>query len=132
MAFLVECAFLDFLPVLGTGTVLLPWTLFKLLWGEYMYAFALLGIWGISQLVRQVIQPKVIGDSMGMATVPSLILLYVGYRLAGVVGMIVAVPLGILIMAMNRAGFFDNSKKSFMVLWQGLHEFRQFTDEDLK
>lgn len=125
-------AFLDFLPVFGTGTVLIPWTILKLLWGEYMYALALFGIWGISQLVRQVIQPKVIGDSMGMATVPSLILLYVGYRLAGVAGMIVAVPLGILMMAMNRAGFFDNSKKSFLILWHGLHTFRQFTDEDLK
>lgn len=125
-------AFLDFLPVFGTGTVLIPWTILKVLWGEYMYALALFGIWGISQLLRQVIQPKVIGDSMGIAPLPALILLYVGYQLAGVAGMIAAVPLGILAVAMNRAGFFDNSKKSILILWYGIHAFRQFTDEDLK
>lgn len=128
----IPIAFLDFLPVFGTGTVLLPWTIFKLLEGKYMYALGLVAIWGISQLVRQVIQPKVIGDSMGMAPLPSLVLLYIGYKLAGIAGMIAAVPLGILIKAMNRAGFFDNSKKSFLILWRGFHAFRGFTDEDIK
>ena len=125
-------ALLDVLPVFGTGTVLVPWTLFKLLNGDYMYALGLIVIWGVSQLVRQIIQPKMIGDSMGMAPIPTLILLYAGYKLAGVVGMIAAVPLGILILAMNDAGFFDNSKKSIKILWHGFHEFRQFTEAELE
>ncbi len=125
-------ALLDILPVFGTGTVLIPWTLFKLLSGDYMYALGLLIIWGVGQLVRQIIQPKMIGDSMGMAPIPTLVLLYVGYKLAGVVGMIVAVPLGILVLAMNEAGFFDNSKKSIRILWHGFNEFRQFTEADLQ
>ena len=128
----IPIALLDVLPLFGTGTILLPWGLFKLLSADYMYALGLMAIWGISQLVRQVIQPKMIGDSMGMAPIPSLILLYVGYKLAGVAGMIAAVPLGILVLAMNKAGFFDNSKRSIAILWHGFHEFRQFTDEDLK
>lgn len=128
----IPIALLDVLPLFGTGTILIPWGLFKLLSTDYMYALGLTAIWGISQLVRQIIQPKVIGDSMGMASIPSLILLYAGYKLAGVTGMIAAVPLGILILAMNKAGFFDNSKKSIVILWRGFHEFRQFTDEDLK
>lgn len=127
----VLIALLDILPVFGTGTVLIPWALFKLLSGDYMYALGLFIIWGVGQLVRQIIQPKMIGDSMGMAPIPTLVLLYIGYKLAGVVGMIVAVPLGILVLAMNDAGFFDNSKKSIRILWQGFNEFRQFTDEDL-
>lgn len=127
----IPIALLDILPVLGTGTVLVPWTLFKLLSGEYMYALGLMIIWGVGQLVRQIIQPKMIGDSMGMAPIPTLIHLYVGYKLAGVVGMIVAVPLGILVLAMNEAGFFDNVKKSIMILWHGFNKFRQFTEEDL-
>lgn len=125
-------AFVDILPVFGTGTILVPWMLYKLLMGEYMYALGLLLIWGISQLVRQVIQPKMIGDSMGMEPLPTLILLYLGYKLAGVLGMVIAVPLGILVMAMNEAGFFDNSKRSLKILWHGFHEFRQFTKEDLQ
>lgn len=125
-------ALLDILPVFGTGTVLVPWTLFKLLSGDYMYALGLIIIWGVGQLVRQIIQPKMIGDSMGMAPIPTLIHLYVGYKLAGVIGMIVAVPLGILVLAMNEAGFFDNVKKSIMILWHGFNKFRKFTEEDLE
>lgn len=128
----IPIALLDILPVFGTGTVLVPWTIFKLLIGEYMYALGLMVIWGVGQLVRQVIQPKMIGDSMGMAPIPTLVHLYVGYKLAGVVGMIAAVPLGILVIAMNDAGFFDNSKKSIQILWHGFQEFRQFTEMDLR
>lgn len=128
----IPIALLDILPVFGTGTVLVPWTLFKLLSGDYIYALGLMVIWGVSQLVRQVIQPKMIGDSMGMAPIPTLIHLYVGYKLAGVIGMIVAVPFGILVLAMNDAGFFDNAKKSIRILWYGFNDFRQFTEEDLE
>ena len=66
-----------------------------------------------------------------MAPIPTLIHLYVGYKLAGVVGMIVAVPFGILILAMNDAGFFDNTKRSIRILWNGFNEFRQFSEEEL-
>ena len=128
----IPIALLDILPVFGTGTVLVPWTLFKLLSGDYIYALGLVVIWGVSQLVRQIIQPKMIGDSMGMAPIPTLIHLYVGYKLAGVIGMIVAVPFGILVLAMNDAGFFDNAKKSIRILWHGFNDFRQFTEEDLE
>ena len=69
---------------------------------------------------------------MGMPALPTLILLYVGYRLAGVAGMIFAVPLGILTMAMNEAGFFDNCKMSIKIIWQGFQRFRSFTPEEKK
>lgn len=128
----IAIALLDILPVVGTGTVLVPWMIFKFLTGNYMYALGLLIIWAVGQLVRQMIQPKVIGDSMGMAPLPTLVLLYAGYKLAGVAGMIAAVPLGMIVLAMNEAGFFDNCKKSFGILWYGFHRFRQFTEEDLQ
>lgn len=124
-------ALLDILPVFGTGTILIPWAIFKVLNGQYIFALGLLIIWGVGQLVRQIIQPKMIGDSMGMAPIPTLILLYLGYKIAGVIGMIVAVPLGILVLAMNDAGFFDNSKKSILILWSGFQQFRKFSEEDL-
>ena len=127
----IPIALLDLLPVLGTGTILIPWALFKLLSGEYIFALGLFAIWAVGQLVRQIIQPKIVGDVFGMDAIPTLILLYVGYRLAGVVGMIVAVPFGILVVAMDEAGFFDNSKRSIRILCQGFHELRRFTDEDL-
>lgn len=50
----------------------------------------LLIIWGVGQLARQIIQPKIVGDSVGLSPMPTIILLFVGYRVAGVFGMIVA------------------------------------------
>lgn len=126
----IPIAFLDLLPIFGTGTILVPWAVFKLLTGNYIFSLGIIVIWGISQLVRQIIQPKMIGESMGMPALPTLILLYVGYRLAGVAGMIFAVPIGILTMAMNEAGFFDSSKMSIKILWQGFQQFRTFTKEE--
>lgn len=128
----IPIALLDLLPVFGTGTILIPWTIFKALTGNYMYALGLFAIWGVSQIIRQVIQPKMMGDSMGMDPIPTLVLLYVGYKFAGVVGMVISVPLGILVLAMNEAGFFDNSKMSVRILWHGFQRFRQFTEEDLQ
>lgn len=128
----VLIAVVDIFPVLGTGTILVPWMIFKLLSGDYMYALGLFLIWGVGQLVRQIIQPKMIGDSLGLAPIPTLVLLYVGYKVAGVTGMVIAVPLGILVLAMNEAGFFDNCKKSIRVLWHGFNTFRQFTEEEIK
>lgn len=128
----IPIAFLDMLPVFGTGTILIPWTIFKILTGKYMYALGLFGVWAGSQLLRQVIQPKMIGDSMGMAPIPTLVLLYTGYKLGGMVGMIAALPLGLLARAMNEAGFFDNSKNSIYILWNGFQQFCRFTEEELQ
>ena len=127
----IPIAILDILPVLGTGAIMIPWALFKLLSGDYIFALGLFGIWAVGLVLRQIIQPKIVGDVLGMEPIPTLILLYVGYKLAGVVGMIVAVPFGILILAMDEAGFFENSKRSIQILYQGLFEYRQFTEDEL-
>ena len=126
----IPIALLDVLPVFGTGTILIPWSIFKIISGEYVFAVGLIIIWAVGQLVRQMIQPKVIGDSMGLAPIPTLILLYLGYKTAGFVGMIVAVPLGMFVLAMNEAGFFNTSKKSLQILWYGVQEFRQYTEKE--
>lgn len=124
-------AVLDFLPVFGSGTVLMPWAVVSLLGGNYVKAAGLVVIWGISQLVRQFIQPKIMGDSIGMEPIPTLFLLFVGYRLAGVVGMLVAVPIGIIIVNMNEAGFFDTPKYSLKILVANINKFRRLNDEDM-
>ncbi len=55
-----------FLPVFGTGTVLWPWAVIKVLGGDFKMAIGLLIIWGVGQLLRQLIQPKIVGDSIGV------------------------------------------------------------------
>ena len=100
-------AFLDFLPFFGTGTALIPWAVYKFLVGDYRMVAALVVIYGVSQLVRQLIQPKLVGDSMGLNPLYTLFLLYVGYRLGSVLGMIFAVPVGLIVMNLYKAGAFD-------------------------
>lgn len=124
-------AILDFIPVLGTGTVLIPWAAIKIFAGDYRTAVGLLIIWCVGQLVRQLIQPKIVGDSMGVAPLPTLILLYAGYQIGGVAGMIVAVPLGLLLYTMAQEGVFDSVKNSVLILVAGVNRFRRLGTDDL-
>ena len=113
-------AFLDFLPFFGTGTVLIPWAVIRILTAEYRTAIGLLVIWGVGQLARQLIQPKIVGDSIGVPPLPTLFLLYIGYKLSGVVGMIVAVPVGLLVYTLYEDGAFDTTRNSLLILLAGL------------
>ena len=105
IAFLI--AFLDFLPFFGTGTAMIPWAVYEVFMGEYKVAAALLIIYVVTQAVRQLIQPKLVGDSVGLNPLVTLLLLYIGYRVGGVIWMILAVPVGMVIINMCQAGAFD-------------------------
>ena len=125
-------AILDFFPVFGTGTVLIPWALVRILGGGYKMAVGLLIIWAVGQLARQVIQPKIVGDSMGVPALPTLVLLYIGYRLGSVGGMIIAVPVGLILAKMYQAGFFETTVDSLRILIHGFNRFRRLTEADKK
>ncbi len=132
-AFLVAfgIAVLDFLPVFGTGTVMVPWAVIELLSENYRMMFGLIAIWLIGQLVRQVIQPKIVGDSIGMDAIPTLFLLYIGYRVAGVLGMILAVPIGIILVNLYEEGAFDTTRQSLRILVAGFNHFRRIRPDDM-
>ena len=123
-------AVLDFLPIFGTGIVLAPWALIDILSGDYLRAIILLALWGLSQLLRQIIQPKIMGDSMGLPPIPTLFLLYIGWRFNGVIGMIFALPVAIVIINLNEAGIFDQAKASLRYLVRDINRFRKYTPED--
>lgn len=125
-------AFLDLLPFFGTGIVLIPWAVITVISGNYIRAIWFLVIWGAGQLFRQLIQPKIMGDSIGMEPIPTLFLLFAGYRLAGVGGMLVAVPIGIIVVNMNEAGFFDTPKYSLKILIKNINRFRRLDEQDMK
>ncbi len=128
----VGVAFLDFLPFFGTGTVLIPWAIIKFLSGDYTIVIGLLIIWGVGQLARQLIQPKIMGDSMGLAPIPTLILLFAGYKVGGVIGMIIAVPIGIIVLNMYEEGVFDTTINSLKILYASISNFRHLNDEDME
>lgn len=124
-------AFLDFLPFFGTGTVMVPWAIIKILSADYQMAIGLLIIWGVGQLARQIIQPKIVGDSIGVPPIPTLFLLFIGYKVGGVFGMIIAVPLGLIIFTMYQEGTFDTTKNSILILIAGINRFRRLKTEDM-
>lgn len=124
-------AILDFLPFLGTGTVLIPWAVIRILTAQYKTAIGLLVIWGVGQLARQLIQPKIVGDSIGVPPLPTLFLLYIGYKVGGVVGMILAVPLGLLAYSLYEDGAFDTTRNSVRILMAGINRFRKLEKGDM-
>lgn len=100
-------AFLDFLPFFGTGAVLWPWAVVELVTGNYVRAVVLLIIYFICQVVRQILQPKLVGDSIGISPMETLIFMYVGYKIKGLLGIILGIPIGMIIVNFYKAGMFD-------------------------
>ena len=96
-----------------------------------LFRSGLLIIWVAGQLVRQIIQPKIVGDSIGMEPIPTLFLLFIGYKVAGVMGMILAVPIGIIIVNLYEEGVFDTTKQSIQILVAGFNKFRRIRPEDI-
>ena len=125
-------AFLDFLPFFGAGAVMVPWAIVKIVGGDYQMAIGLLIIWGLGQLLRQIIQPKIVGDSIGVAPLPTLFLLYIGFQFGSVIGMIIAVPVGLILFSLYEGGVFDVTINSVKLLISGINQFRRLTPKDLE
>ena len=121
-------AFLDLLPILGTGTVLLPWAVSVFLRGDFRQAVMLLVLYLICLLTRQLLQPKIIGDSMGMGTLLTLFLIYTGFKLHGVGGMILALLIGTIFMSLYRMGLFDEKIQKISKM---IYAYRHYGEEQL-
>lgn len=119
-------AFLDMLPFFGTGTVLCPWALLKFMAGDHKMAIGLLIIYAVSQLVRQLIQPKLLGDSIGLNPFATLFFMYLGYQWGSVLGMIVAVPIAMIIINLFKAGVFDNFIYTIRLLIDDINTRRKY------
>lgn len=94
----VGIALVDAVPVLGTGTVLLPWGLICYLQGDKARAIGLLGIYIVISLTRSVLEPKLVGKQLGLDPLVTLFALYVGYKLWGIGGMIVSPLLAVTVV----------------------------------
>jgi predicted PurR-regulated permease PerM len=80
-------ALIDILPVLGVGTVLIPWSVTCFLLKDTRLGIGLLTIYGVVWVVRQIIEPKIIGRSVGIPPLLALAVMYTGYSLTGVGGL---------------------------------------------
>lgn len=97
----------DIFPILGTGTVIIPWAIFKLIIGDIKTAVILLIIYAICLVLKQVLQPKMMGDSMGISALTTIFLIYVGLKFGGLGGMLLALILGMFVINLYRLGVFD-------------------------
>lgn len=101
-------AFLDMLPVFGTGTVLIPWAIVKIFSGNITTAVGMVVLYAVSLLVHQLIQPSMVGDSIGLDPFATLFFMFIGYKIKGVIGMIIAIPIGMALCTLFEAGAFEH------------------------
>ena len=80
----------DILPVLGTGTVLIPWSIVCFLQNDSIRAIGLLAIYVVIALLRSVLEPRFVGKQLGLDPLITLLAIYAGYRLWGLPGMLLA------------------------------------------
>ena len=85
-AFLV--AVVDAVPILGTGTILVPWAVVCLIKKQSLQAMGLLLIYGASAMTRTVLEPRLVGKQLGLDPLATLAALYVGYRFWGFGGLL--------------------------------------------
>ncbi len=119
-------AFLDFLPVFGTGAVFWPWLVVDIVVGDYKQAIFLGILYLVCQLVKQILQPKMVGDSVGINPLAALLYMFIGYRFAGVIGMIIGIPVGMIIVSLYQAGLFDQLIKGVKIIVNDINEFRKY------
>lgn len=97
-------ALVDALPVFGTGTVLLPWAVVELLSGRVTLALGLAGLYVIVCVVRSLLEPKLVGDRVGLPPLAALLCMYVGFRAFGVAGIIFSPLWAILLKEVHDCG----------------------------
>lgn len=105
LAFLL--AVMDFIPIIGAGTVMVPWAVIAAATGSYRTAIELMVIWGVIVLFRRVGEPKIVGDQTGLSPVLSLVSIYIGMRLGGVLGMILGPVLLLTFLNICKMGVFS-------------------------
>ena len=97
-------AVVDAVPLLGTGTVLLPWALVCLIQRQHLRSIGLLCIYGCAFLTRTVLEPRLVGRHLGLDPLVTLIFLYLGYRFWGIWGMLLSPMLAAALTAAGQGG----------------------------
>ncbi len=100
LAFII--ALVDLFPVLGVGTVLVPWCLWCLLAGNLPRALGLLALWGVTLVVRQFAEPRLLGNGLGVHPLLTLVLMFAGLSLGGIIGMLIAPVLAVPLTALIK------------------------------
>ena len=98
--------FVDALPILGSGSVMVPWAIISALNGDLRLGVSILILWIIMSLVRQFLEPKIVSGKIGIHPIFTLIAMYTGFKVMGVMGMLVG-PI-VLIIIKSVLGNIEN------------------------
>lgn len=99
-------AFVDLLPYLGTGFIFVPWIIYLFFSKNFSLVIGLSILYGIVLIQRQMMEPKILGTNVGLDPLLTLIALFVGFKLFGLIGLIIGPVSMVLIGALHRAGVF--------------------------
>lgn len=104
LAWAALVALVDAVPMLGTGTALIPFAVVSLLQGEHLRAIGLFCIFAAAMLTRTALEPRLVGRQLGLDPLLTLLCLYLGYRFWGILGMILAPILATAAVSAISAG----------------------------
>ena len=114
------CAVLDALPAIGAGWVLTPWGIICLALGDYRIGIGLLILYIITWVVRQLLEPRIVGGQLGMHPLILLVAMYIGMNIFGVIGLLAGPLCAIVLRSFLRLHFSGRSLKE--VLYTGIEE----------
>lgn len=115
-------AIVDILPIFGTGTVMIPWAAYSLITGDFGFGIGLIVIYIVISIVRQIIEPKLVAGQLGLSPIVTIIALYLGLKVFGVLGMFVTPILVIMLKLLNDEGIIH--------LWKPLPKGEEDEEEE--
>ncbi len=121
-------AVIDIVPVLGTGTVLIPWAIWMFFSGDVAMGIGLLAVYGVITVVRQIIEPKLVASQLGLPAFVTLMAMYIGSQLFGFVGLFLLPMTVMLLKVLNDDGVIH----IFKVPPEEAAEFKAAKDKDAK
>jgi len=98
-------AIIDVLPILGVGTVLIPWSIISLVTGDYYTALCMLILYIVITIVRNIVEPKIVGYQIGLPPLVTLICMYVGLQTIGFAGMFLFPIIAITLQKLQEWGY---------------------------
>lgn len=109
-------AVVDIIPVLGTGTILIPWALWSLFTGDVGLGIGLLVVYAIISVIRQVIEPKLVASQLGLPPFVTIMAMYIGSQLFGFIGLFLLPITIMLLKVLNDEGVIHIFKKKAPVV----------------
>lgn len=90
-------ALLDMLPVIGIGAFIIPWGIFEIIFGNAGLGIGLLTLFAVTEIIRNLIEPKIVGKNLGIHPILTLVLIYASYSLFGIFGLLLIPFLSVIL-----------------------------------